>query len=160
MKQGNNRRSRSRGGGKRHGGGKGHNFESSGSEMKMRGTAQQLHEKYLALARDASSAGDRIAAESYFQYADHYHRILNADGNGAGRPQQQYQQHPQQHRGGPDQRHDQRPSGNPQGGGPQPVVPAAAMAAVATQASPDSKDANAPKTANPAAGRGQGPTAS
>lgn len=164
MKQGNNRRSRSRGGGKRHGGGKGHNFESSGSEMKMRGSAQQLHEKYLALARDASSAGDRIAAESYFQYADHYHRILNADGgNGAGRPQQQHQQHPQhpqQHRGGPDQRHDQRPSGNPQGGGPQPVVPAAAMAAVATQATPDGKTADAAKTTNPAAGRGQGPTAS
>jgi hypothetical protein len=164
MKQGNNRRSRSRGGGKRHGGGKGHNFESSGSEMKMRGSAQQLHEKYLALARDASSAGDRIAAESYFQYADHYHRILNADGgNGAGRPQQQHQQHqqhPQQHRGGPDQRHDQRSSGNPHGGGPQPVVPAAAMAAVATQASPDGKTSDAAKTTNPATGRGQGPTAS
>lgn len=164
MKQGNNRRSRSRGGGKRHGGGKGHNFESSGPEMKMRGSAQQLHEKYLALARDAYSAGDRIAAESYFQHADHYHRILNADGgNGAGRPQQQYQQHqqhPQQHRGGPDQRHDQRPSGNPQGGGPQPAVPAPAMATVATQASPDGKDANAPKTTNPAAGRGPGPVVS
>jgi len=159
MKQGNNRRSRSRGGGKRHGGGKGHSFESGGPEMKMRGTAQQLHEKYLALARDASSAGDRIAAESYFQHADHYHRILNADGgNGAGRPQyQQHQQHPQQHRGGPDQRHDQRPSGNPQGGGPQPVVPAAAMAA---QASPDNKDAGATKAANPPAGRGPGPAAS
>jgi hypothetical protein len=155
MKQGNNRRSRSRGGGKRHGGGKGHNFESSGQETKMRGSAHQLHEKYLALARDASSAGDRIAAESFYQYADHYHRILNADGgNGAGRHQQQ---HPQQHRGGPDQRHDQRPSGNPHGSGPQPVVPAGAMGA---QASPDSKDPGAPKTANPAAGRGQGPVVS
>jgi len=168
MKQGNNRRSRSRGGGKRHGG-KGHNFESGGSEMKMRGSAQQLHEKYLALARDASSVGDRIAAESYFQHADHYHRILNADGgNGAGRPQQhqQYQhqqhqqqhQHPQhqQHRGGADQRHDQRPTPLPPGSGPQPVVPAAAMAA---QAGPDGKPADAAKTPNPQ-GRGPGPAAS
>jgi len=155
MKQGNNRRSRSRGGGKRHGGGKGHNFESSGPEMKIRGSAQQLHEKYLAMARDATSAGDRIAAESFFQYADHYHRILNADGgNGVGRNQQPHHQHPQhQHRGG----HDQRPQGNPQGSGPQPVVPAAAMAA---QTSPDNKDANAPKTTTPAAGRGPGPVAS
>jgi hypothetical protein len=160
MKQGNNRRSRSRGGGKRHGGGKGHSFESGGSEMKMRGTAQQLHEKYLALARDASSAGDRIAAESFYQHADHYHRILNADGgNGAGRPQH-HQQHPQhqqhqQHRGGPDQRHDQRPAPLPPGSGPQPVVPAAAMA---VQAGPDGKPVEAAKTPTPQ-GRGPGPVA-
>lgn len=148
MKQGNNRRSRSRGGGKRHGG-KGHSFESSGSEMKIRGTAQQLHDKYLALARDASSAGDRIAAESFFQYADHYHRILNADGgNGANR-------HQQHHRGG-DQRHDQRQGGNSQHGAPQPPVPAAAVAA---HAGPEVKDAEPAKTPNPA-GRGQGPVAS
>ena len=158
MKQGNNRRSRSRGGGKRHGGGKGHSFESSGSEAKIRGTAQQLHDKYLALARDATSVGDRIAAESFFQFADHYHRILNADGgNGAGRnqPHHPQQQHPQ-HRGGNDQRHDQRPGGNPQQGGPQPAVPAAA---VAVQAQPDGKDADAAKAPNPA-NRGQGPVAS
>jgi hypothetical protein len=36
-------------------------------------------EKYLALARDASAAGDRIAAENYFQHAEHYYRILNAN---------------------------------------------------------------------------------
>jgi hypothetical protein len=155
MKQGNNRRSRSRGGGKRHGGGKGYNFESSGPEVKIRGTAHQLHEKYLALARDATSAGDRIAAESFFQYADHYHRILNADGgNGAGRNQQQHPHH-QQHRGG----NDHRQGGNPQHGQhgtPQPVVPAAAVAA---RTGPDGKDTDAAKTPNPT-GRGQGPVAS
>lgn len=148
MKQGNSRRSRSRGGGKRHGGGRGHSFESSGPDVKIRGTAQQLHEKYLALARDASSAGDRIAAESFFQYADHYHRILSADGgNGAGQ---------QQHRGGPVQRNDGRPAQPPQPGSPQPVI---APAAVAVQASPDGKDADAAKTPGGAA-KGPEPTAS
>ena len=44
----------------------------------MRGNAQQLMEKYLAMARDASSAGDRVLAENYFQHADHYYRVLNA----------------------------------------------------------------------------------
>lgn len=89
MKQGtNNRRSRSRGGGKRHSGGKNQNFESNGPEAKIRGSAQQVQEKYLALARDATTSGDRIAAESFFQYAEHYYRILNPEGgNGAGKAQ-------------------------------------------------------------------------
>ncbi len=43
----------------------------------MRGNAMQVYEKYVNLARDASSAGDRIAAESYQQYAEHYYRIIN-----------------------------------------------------------------------------------
>ncbi len=47
--------------------------------MKVRGTAQQVLEKYLALARDAASIGDRIASENYFQHAEHYYRIINAD---------------------------------------------------------------------------------
>lgn len=44
----------------------------------MRGTAQQLFEKYLQLGRDATGGGDRVLAESYFQHAEHYFRILNA----------------------------------------------------------------------------------
>ena len=154
MKQGNNRRSRSRGGGKRHQGGGRHSFESSGAEMKIRGNAQQLQEKYLALARDASAIGDRIAAESFFQYADHYYRVLNQDGNGAGRPQQQHQHpHQQQPPRGPDQRGDGRPAQQPPGTGPQPVIePVTAIAAKA----PDAKDGEAQPAAIPAAGRGQG----
>jgi hypothetical protein len=46
--------------------------------MRIRGTAQQLFEKYLQLGRDATSSGDRVMAESYFQHAEHYFRILNA----------------------------------------------------------------------------------
>ncbi len=43
----------------------------------MRGNAMQVYEKYVNLARDATSSGDRIAAESYQQYAEHYFRIIN-----------------------------------------------------------------------------------
>ena len=47
----------------------------------MRGNAYQVMEKYLALARDASAAGDRIAMENYLQHAEHYYRVLNANGD-------------------------------------------------------------------------------
>ena len=55
-----------------------HSFDSSGPDVRLRGTAQQLFEKYLQLGRDATSAGDRVAAEGYFQHAEHYFRILTA----------------------------------------------------------------------------------
>ncbi len=55
-----------------------HVFDSSGPDLRVRGTAQQLFEKYLQLGRDASSSGDRVMAESYFQHAEHYFRIVNA----------------------------------------------------------------------------------
>ena len=55
-----------------------HVFDSSGPDVRIRGTAQQLSEKYLQLGRDATSSGDRVMAEAYFQHAEHYFRILNA----------------------------------------------------------------------------------
>src|SRR5271166_2879451 len=55
-----------------------HVFDSNGPELRVRGTSQQLFEKYLQLGRDATSSGDRVMAESYFQHAEHYFRILNA----------------------------------------------------------------------------------
>ena len=70
------------GGGVRQGGGipmnRNHVFDSSGPDLRIRGTAQQLFEKYLQLGRDATGVGDRVMAESYFQYAEHYFRIINA----------------------------------------------------------------------------------
>jgi hypothetical protein len=86
MKHGSNpRRARSRGNGKRHLSPRGgQSIESNGPEVKVRGTAQQVQEKYLALARDAFSSGDRIAAEGYFQFAEHYHRMYRADHGGGG----------------------------------------------------------------------------
>ena len=88
-----NRRSRNRGGGKRQGGGR-NNYESNGPEGKVRGTAQQVLDKYLVLARDAASAGDRIKSESYFQFAEHYYRIVIADGanNNVNRREGQHSQ--------------------------------------------------------------------
>ena len=53
-------------------------YESNGPDVKVRGTAQHIAEKYLQLARDAQSSGDTVAAESYFQHAEHYYRILLA----------------------------------------------------------------------------------
>jgi len=87
MKQGSNSR-RSRGRGKGHGQGrpqKSHNFDSNGPEGRVRGNAQQVYEKYLGLARDAMSVGDRIAMENYFQHAEHYLRVIMASDNGNGR---------------------------------------------------------------------------
>ena len=55
-----------------------HVFDSNGPDIRLRGTSQQLFEKYLQLGRDATSSGDRVMAEGYFQHAEHYFRILNA----------------------------------------------------------------------------------
>ena len=59
-------------------------FESSGPSVKIRGNAYQVFERYIALAREAASSGDRIAAENLYQHAEHYFRVMNADGNGQG----------------------------------------------------------------------------
>jgi hypothetical protein len=53
------------------------NFDSNGPEVRIRGTAYQINEKYVTLARDATSAGDRVLAESYLQHAEHYQRFIN-----------------------------------------------------------------------------------
>jgi hypothetical protein len=53
-------------------------YESNGPDVKLRGNAQQLHEKYMALAHDAATSGERISAEAYTQFADHYFRLHQA----------------------------------------------------------------------------------
>ncbi|HEY1502658.1 MAG TPA: DUF4167 domain-containing protein [Stellaceae bacterium] len=57
-------------------------FDSNGPSVKIRGNAYQVFERYIALAREASSAGDRIAAENLYQHAEHYYRIMQANGDG------------------------------------------------------------------------------
>ncbi|HZK91240.1 MAG TPA: DUF4167 domain-containing protein [Stellaceae bacterium] len=57
-------------------------FDSNGPNVKIRGNAYQVFERYLALAREAQSSGDRIAAENFFQHAEHYFRTMNANGEG------------------------------------------------------------------------------
>jgi hypothetical protein len=95
MRQGPNKRSR----GRNNGGNPNHNnnnnnnnggrprpphrsqtFDSNGPGIKIRGNAYQVFERYVALAREATSAGDRVAAENYYQHAEHYFRIMNANG--------------------------------------------------------------------------------
>ena len=51
--------------------------DSHRPDVRVRGSAAQVYEKYLNLARDATSSGDRVAAEGYYQFAEHYFRILN-----------------------------------------------------------------------------------
>ena len=74
-----NRRSRGRNNNR----GKGGNnraqvFDSNGPEVRIRGTAHQIFDKYTALAKDARSSGDHVLAESYLQHAEHYQRIISS----------------------------------------------------------------------------------
>lgn len=76
-------------------------FDSNGPSVKIRGNAYQVFERYLALAREAQSSGDRIAAENFYQHAEHYFRVMNANGEAFQRQQQQQQQQPMQPDGQP-----------------------------------------------------------
>lgn len=74
------RRQRNRGNSGRRSGGQKRSqvYDSNGPDVRIRGTAHQVCEKYLALAKDSASAGNTILAESYLQHAEHYQRIINA----------------------------------------------------------------------------------
>jgi hypothetical protein len=67
-------------------------FDSNGPSVKIRGNAYQVFERYLALAREAQTSGDRIAAENFFQHAEHYFRVMNANGEALAQQQRQQQQ--------------------------------------------------------------------
>ena len=67
-------------------------FDSNGPEVRIRGNAYQINEKYVTLAKDAASAGDRILSESYLQHAEHYQRMINEIAEEMGRHQQQFPQ--------------------------------------------------------------------
>src|SRR5258706_16375879 len=77
---------RSRGRGRRPQNNHNRAFDSTGPDVKIRGTAANVYEKYLKLARDAGSAGDRVMAENYLQHAEHYYRILMAQGPQVNQP--------------------------------------------------------------------------
>ena len=80
MRQGpTQKRGRGRSGGRRgYSGSSNRTFDSNGPDVKVRGTAMHIFDKYQVLARDATAAGDRVAAENYLQHAEHYFRIMNA----------------------------------------------------------------------------------
>jgi hypothetical protein len=75
------------------------------NEVRVRGNAHQLLEKYKQLARDASMQGDRVSAEYYMQYADHYYRVLN-EFRARQEEQAQRQQYQQRGRDDRDERDD------------------------------------------------------
>jgi hypothetical protein len=114
------------GGGNNNGGGSGgfnpnRTFDSSGPDIKIRGSASHVYEKYLQLARDANSSGDRVMAENYLQHAEHYYRIMAA----AAAQQAQYaaQQAAQNPQGQNGQQQPQQGNGQqqqPQNGGSTP----------------------------------------
>ncbi len=64
------------GGGGNHGNHGNRSLESNGPEVKIRGTAAQIYEKYMQYARDGQSGGDRVKYENYLQHAEHYFRIM------------------------------------------------------------------------------------
>ncbi len=67
-------------------------YESVGPDVKIRGSAQQVLDKYLQYARDAQTSGDRILSEAYFQFAEHYQRIVAKQQEARDKQQQQRQQ--------------------------------------------------------------------
>ncbi len=129
-----NRRMRGRGNNNSNNNRKGPNpltrsYESNGPDVKIRGTAQQIAEKYATLARDAQSSGDRVMAENYLQHAEHYNRIIMT----AQAQLQAQQPRPQRDDDdGFDERDDggdtdtvneeARETRQPVGSGPQPVI--------------------------------------
>jgi len=71
-------------------------YESNGPDVKIRGTASHIAEKYIQLARDAQSSGDPVAAENYYQHAEHYFRLIAAAQEQFRQQNPYYQQQPQQ----------------------------------------------------------------
>jgi hypothetical protein len=117
-------------------------YESSGPDVKIRGTAAHVAEKYMQLARDAQSSGDPVAAENYFQHAEHYFRLIAA-------AQEQFRQSQPYFRPDGDPRDDsfdesEDDSGQPMGAAdvpypgrePQPYVPREAQPYVPRDSQP------------------------
>ncbi len=106
-------------------------YESNGPDVKIRGTASHVAEKYLQLARDAQSSGDPIAAENYYQHAEHYFRVIAAAQEQYRQSQPYYQQQQGDMRGNmPDDSFDDGEDEQPSMGGepfaprePQPFYP-------------------------------------
>jgi hypothetical protein len=109
-------------------------YESNGPDVKIRGTASHIAEKYIQLARDSQSSGDPVAAENYYQHAEHYFRLIAAAQEQFRQQNPYYNQQPQQGQGAPqgaaddgydDEGDDGQPfmGQNEPGFAPQPPVP-------------------------------------
>lgn len=117
-------------------------FDSSGPEGKVRGTPQQIIDKYNQLARDAQLANDRVATENFQQHAEHYLRLLSEAQKeiDARREEQDRQNRERQAERDRDRASRQEQEGN--GAGPQPIVDDPADAP-----QPDLADAPQPEVA-------------
>lgn len=76
-------------------------YESNGPDVKIRGSASHIAEKYIQLARDAQSSGDPVAAENYYQHAEHYFRLIAAAQEQMRQQNPYYAQQQQQQQTGP-----------------------------------------------------------
>ena len=88
----NRSRGRSNNGGRKHLNPLSRNYESNGPDVKVRGNAAHVAEKYLQLARDAQSSGDSVMAENYLQHAEHYFRIVASAQQQQNQPRDQFGQ--------------------------------------------------------------------
>ncbi|MHA6267608.1 DUF4167 domain-containing protein [uncultured Aliiroseovarius sp.] len=132
-------------------------FDSSGPEGKVRGTPQQIIEKYTQLARDAFLSNDRVAAENFQQHAEHYTRLLGEAQREmeARRVQTEQQNRERQQREKEDReaRPDNKPTPDVAGEGEQPNVSAPSQSDVSNDAdsglveTPESKSKKAPTRA-------------
>ena len=99
-------------------------YESNGPDVKIRGTANHVAEKYLQLARDAQSSGDPVSAENYFQHAEHYFRLIAAANEQFRQQNPNFQpQRPEGGSGGNDQQFQQRNDDNFEDGGDDDAQP-------------------------------------
>ena len=97
-------------------------YESNGPDVKIRGTASHVAEKYLQLARDAQSSGDPIAAENYYQHAEHYFRLIAAAQEQFRQSQPYFQQQGEARGNLPDDGYDDGDNEQPSIGG-EPFAP-------------------------------------
>ncbi|HZP79942.1 MAG TPA: DUF4167 domain-containing protein [Pseudolabrys sp.] len=100
MRNGQNKRMRGRNNNRRNQNPLSRVYESNGPDVKIRGTASHVAEKYIQLARDAQSSGDPIAAENYYQHAEHYFRLIAAAQEQFRQQNPHYQQNQQPQQGG------------------------------------------------------------
>lgn len=94
-------------------------YESNGPDVKIRGTASHIAEKYLQLARDAQASGDPISAENYNQHAEHYYRLIAAAQEQMRQNQPQFYRPEGEQR---DSRDDYDDDEGDEGAGPQPLA--------------------------------------
>ncbi len=135
-------------------------FDSAGPEGKVRGTPQQIVEKYSQLARDAQLSGDRVAAESFMQHSEHYSRMLAVaqaeqaakQAEHAARQAEQAERHAEQQRQRNEQRAQQQVQEQPVADpalAPQPELTSAQMVET-PENKPAPKRKSRPRTRKPA----------